>query len=483
MKSKESIKSITLVVLFITSLILSSQIFFRIESESISDSNSVVWIERKENINDYFSPQSYFVNFGGSLHTVIYNLEEKREITNIVSNCFKNLVDYNSFVEIDYNKWQEGINQRGIRFNMNFDIEFDDFISLLINDNIEFDSKWNVSEVNIVADENIYIRSGSKYYSFNNINREIDKFENVIAEIENSYLEYKSIEEIYSLNSILDLDSGFKSNNNLIPIIKVADIPIIEVVNEVDIKNEKSMIIKSYVGRILGKNFIRKVYDYEGSVIYMIGYGEKSLKIDNNGYFEYNEKLLENNNKLTFAEGLNMSINALSTINNLPGNTYISNYYKYNKDENEITRYEFDYSYGGYEVLLNDKDESAFVIEFNGSQLSYISRRYKKFTSLVNVNKIWESALPINMVINKNYEVISKNYLNDKGVFINLTNNEYIYEILQNIKGVEIKYYLKAADGEEKLVPVWELEIGKWTYFINIYDGVIVSSIDNEVNN
>ncbi len=54
---------------------------------------------------------------------------------------------------------------------------------------------------------------------------------------------------------------------------------------------------------------------------------------------------------------------------------------------------------------------------------------------------------------------------------------------MQNIKGVEIKYYLKAADGEEKLVPVWELEIGKWTYFINIYDGVIVSSIDNEVNN
>jgi hypothetical protein len=269
----------------------------------------------------------------------------------------------------------------------------------------------------------------------------------------------------------------------LIPIIKIVDIPIVEVVNEVDINDEKNIAIKNYVARILGQNFIRKVYDYEGSIIYMIGYGEKALKIDNNGYFEYNEKLLENEDVLNFTEGLNRSINALSTINSLPSNIYISNYYKYDKDGKEIVRYEFDYAYGGYEVLLNDKQESAFVVELNGSQLSLISRRYKKFISSINVDKIWESALPINMVVNKNYDIIVRNYLRDKDVTNYLESSKYIYEILQNIKTLEIKYYLKNIDSEEKLVPVWKLEIGEWIYFINIYDGLIVSSISNEVEN
>ncbi len=484
MKYKELVKSIVLVLLFFTSLLLSSQIFFKTNAVSKSESNNnVVWINKKLNIKDYFCPQSYFVNFGGSLHTVLYNSDEKKEITEIISNYFLQIDDLSSIIEIDYAVWQNAIEKKGVGFKLNFEMELDDIISIYKNDDVDFQEDFPVSQISLDINGDIYLRNKDKYYmSKTNIGK-CEKLDFLINEIQDSYLEYRSVEKMYSLKKILQGDDDFKLNDELIPIMKIVDIPIIEVVDEVDITDEENMAIKNYATRILGENFIRKVYDYEGSIIYMTGYGEKALKIDNNGYFEYHEKIIENEEELTFLEGFKKSIDALSTINSLPSNIYISNYYKYNASGNEITRYEFNYSYGGYEVLLDNEESSAFIVEYNGSQLISIKRKYKKFISSINVNKIWESALLINVVIDKNYDVIVRNYLRDNKIDVYSETSQYVYEVLQNIKTLEIKYYLKNIDNEEKLVPVWKFEIGNRIYFINIYDGIIVSSINQEVDN
>jgi len=483
MKYKELVKSITLIVLFFTSLLLATQILFKTNSVSTNESNgNVVWINKKVNIKNYFSPQSYLVNFGGSLHTVIYNSEDKKEITDIISDCFLPINDLNSIVEIEYAIWQNFVEKKGVGFKLNYEMKLDNFISILRNEDIVFQEEFLISQVNIDINGRVYFISNGNYYMLENDTVEIYELDYLINQIKDSYLEYRSVEEMYSLRNILEGDDKFKLNNELIPIMKIVDIPIIEVVNEVDISDEENMIIKNYATKILGENFIRKVYDYEGSIIYMTGYGKRALKIDRNGYFEYYQKSIENNEELTFFEGFQKSINALSTINSLPSNVYISNYYKYNKLGNEITRYEFNYSYGGYEVLLDNEESSAFVVEFKGTQLISINRKYKKFISSINVNEIWESALLINVIIDKNYDVIVRNYLSDKNVDIYIDNSKYIYEVLQNIKALELKYYLKSVDDDEKLVPVWKFEIGNWIYFINIYDGIIVSSINQEVD-
>ena len=93
----------------------------------------------------------------------------------------------------------------------------------------------------------------------------------------------------------------------------------------------------------------------------------------------------------------------------------------------------------------------------------------------IGVSNIWESALSFNQVINENYDVIVNDYLLAEGITDFSSMDAYIYEILQNIQSLELKYYLMSNDAFDNLIPVWQLKIGQMTYYINIYDGEIIS--------
>ncbi len=477
MKTKESIKSLLLFSLLVTSLFLSSQIFTRIESQSQSINNDyVVWKATDNNIENYFSPQSYFINFGGSLHTVEYNYALRKDLRESLKNIFDDDFSDKSFESITYSRWEEAIKKRGIRMALSYEMPFHHFLTLIEGEAQDFESIFKIRELIVSTDGTILFEMTDGFYELKDLGNNFDFFAKVIDNIELSYLEYRRLEDVYSLKSQIAPEAeDFRYNNHLIPIVKISDIPVIEVVDEVDIKSAEDSKLLNYANRILGKNFIRKVVDHNGNIIYMTGYGEKALKIDNNGFFEYTQKYNENNEKLTFKEGINKSVNAIATINNPPTNMYLSNHYFYEKNGKTIERYEFNYSYGGYDIVLNKKESSAFVVEFNGSQLVYLKRSYKSFVNSIGVSNIWESALSFNQIINENYDVIINDYLLAEGITDFSSIDEYIYEILQNIESIELKYYLMSNQNFDNLIPVWQLKIGQMTYYINIYDGEIIS--------
>ena len=477
MKSKESIKSLLLFSLLLSSLFLSSQIFTRIESQSQSINNDyVVWSEKDNNIENYFSPQSYFINFGGSLHTIEYNYSFRKDIRESLKSIFNDDFSDESFESIAYSQWQEAIKKRGIRMAMSYEMPFNHFLTLIEGKNQDFQSGFKIREILVLTDGTILFEMTDGFYKLKGLGNNFTFFAKVIDNIELSYLEYRRVEDVYSLKSQLAPEAeDFRYNNYLIPIVKISDIPVIEVVDEVDINATDDTRLLSYANRMLGKSFIRKVVDHNGNVIYMTGYGEKALKIDHNGFFEYTEKFNENTNELSFGEALNKSINAIGTINDPPTNMYLSNYYSYEKKGKTIDRYEFNYSYGGYDIVLDRRESSAFVVEFNGSQIVYLKRSYKSFVNSIGVSNIWESALSFNQVINENYDVIINDYLAAEGIDDFTSMDDYVYEILQNIESIELKYYLMNNDNFDHLIPVWELKIGQMTYYINIYDGEIIS--------
>jgi hypothetical protein len=482
MKSKESIKSLLLFSLLVSSLFLSSQIFTRIESHSETINNTaVLWKEKDNTIENYFSPQSYFINFGGSLHTIEYNYSVRKELRESFKSVF--IKDYTeaSLISVENNEWQEAIKKRGLRMGLPYQMSFQEFLTLMKGSNQNFASDLKIKEIIILTSGKVLFDTTQGYYQLENQNNDFSSFSKIIDTIELSYLEYRRLEDVYSLkNQLAPEAEDYKYNNQLIPIVKISDIPVIEVVDEVDIQTVGDSTLLSYANRILGKSFIRKVIDHNGNIIYMTGYGEKALKIDDNGFFEYTAKYNENNETLTFEEGINKSINALATINNPPTNMYLSNHYSYEKNGKNIDRYEFNYSYGGYDIVLDKKENSPFVVEFNGSQLVYLKRRYKSFVNSIGVSNIWESALSFNQVINENYDVIINDYLVAKGIDDFTSIDAYIYEILQNIESIELKYYLMSNDNFDHLIPVWQLKISQTTYYINIYDGEIIQS-NNEV--
>jgi len=479
MYSKESIKSLLLFSLLISSLVLSSQIFLRIESQSHSINNDyVVWKENDNTIENYFSPQSYFINFGGSLHTVEHNYALRKDIRAGLQRIFNIPLSDDSFQKIDYPQWEEAIKERGIRMGMPYDMPFHQFLTLIEGESQNFQSNYKIKEMIVLTSGSVFFEMTDGFYTLKDLEDNFRSFSTVIDTLELSFLEYRRVEDVYSLKKQLAPEAEtFRYNNHLIPIVKITDIPVIEVVDEVDIKEVEDSRLLSYANRILGKSFIRKVVDHNGSIIYMTGYGEKALKIDNNGFFEYTEKYNENTEKLTFEDGLNKSINGISTVNDPPTNIFLSDYYSYEKNGRQIDRYEFDYSYGGYDIVLDAKGNGAFVVEFNGSQLVYIKRQYKSFVNSIGVSNIWESALSFNQIINENYDAIINDYLADEEITDFLSRDTYIYEILQNIEGLELKYYLVSNNNYDNLIPVWQLKIGERIYYINIYDGEILSKL------
>jgi hypothetical protein len=477
MKSKESIKSLLLFSLLISSLFLTSQIFTRIESQSQTvNTDYTVWKENDNNIEDYFSPQSYFINFGGSLHTVEYNYSLRKDIRESLKGIFNEDFTDESLRNIPYSEWQDGIKLRGIRMALPYEMPFHHFLTLIEGTSQKFESNFKIKEMIALTNGRILFEMTDGFYELENNTSNFSSFSKVIDAMELSYLEYRRLEDVYSLKNQLAPESeDFRFNNHLIPIVKISDIPVIEVVDEVDIQSVEDSILLNYANRILGKSFIRKVIDHNGNIIYMTGYGEKALKIDHDGFFEYTAKYNENIETLSFQKGLNRSINAISTINNPPTNMYLSNHYYYEKNGKSINRYEFNYSYGGYDIVLDSDKGSAFIVEFNGSQLVYLKRRYKSFVNSIGVSNIWESALSFNQVINENYDVIINDYLVAEGIDDFSSIDAYVYEILQNIDSIELKYYLMSNDNFDHLIPVWQLNIGQTTYYINIYDGEIIS--------
>jgi len=477
MKTKESIKSLLLFSLLVSSLFLSGQIFTRIESQSQSvDNDYSVWKVKDNNIEDYFSPQSYFINFGGSLHTVEYDYSYRNKIKESLKDIFDKEVSVESFKPIEYSQWQEAVKERGLRIQLPYEMPVHHFLTLVNGEKVETQLDYTIDQVLVLTSGRVFFEMKDGFYALEGVRDNFATFAKIIDTIELSYLEYRRLEDVYSLKNQLDKEnSNFRFNNHLIPIVKISDIPIIEVVDEVDIDSLEDSRLLNYANRILGQSFIRKVIDHNDNVIYMTGYGEKALKIDHNGFFEYTEKYNENNKKMSFEEGLNKSINAISTIDDPPSNMYFSNHYTYEKNGKKIDRYEFNYSYGGYDIVLDEKESSAFVVEFNGSQLVYLKRSYKSFVNSIGVSNIWESALSFNQIINENYDVIVNDYLVAEGIDDFSSVDVYVYQILQNVKNIELKYYLMSNDNYDHLIPVWRLKIGQIVYYINIYDGEIIS--------
>lgn len=478
MYSKESLKSLVLFLLLGSSLFLSAQIFFTIDGKSQSIENTnIIWQRKDNNIKEFFNPQSYFINFGGSLHSVEYNNERQQLLLSNMRDVFYSLESDAMVVDSSLDRWETFINKRGLRLKMFYPMAFDDFLTLLSGQEKDFETMIVVDEINVVLTGEVLIKSTEGYYEFKLTQTDLMALSQSINLVEEDYLEYRRLEDIYSLQGIIESNESltYLYNNALVPIVKISDIPIIEVISEVNIENEETNNIKNYANRILGQSFIRKVYDQNGSIIYMTGYGEKALKIDYNGYFEYTEKMNENIDDMGFKEGLNRSLNALMTLGDLPSNIYLSDHYSYIKNEKLIERYEFNYAYSGYDVILEKDSPAAFVVEFNGNQLIYLKRQYKKFVNSIGVSKIWDSALTFSQIINNNYDVIVTDYLGNQAAEEFGPLDEYIYEILQNIEHLELKYYLVTKDGYDSLVPVWQLVIADYIYYINIYDGEILS--------
>lgn len=489
---KEQFKTILLVFLILMSMMLAHQLWmdvplWRFLSSKPSGNMELGKKEGIVNISDAMSPQSITVNFGGGLHTVLYadayGLWEK--VLQILQEKNATEIDIQ---EVDALKWKEAQNVKSIemKFACRMPIEIlSKGIQGAFKDKIAF-----ADSILLLLIENnpVYMADSQeeKYYRLASSKGIQDELIEKVNQIESKeYTHYYPIEDIYGV-----------SNYRLMPVEWTESLPEIKTVPEMDAADDLG--IKSFAGTFFGENFdfVRKIRETTGSVIYTYGYGKKSLKINSLGVAEYIEEIDPQKTAASVGVWEAFQI-AFQFVQEHGGWTYsdgnsikpfIKNIVPVEREKRKGYRFIFGYRFNDVPVYHPPQIAGeALEVEVIGSQVNY----YKRFLKEKASEAVYEyereleyddglEMMVVTDIINKNFDVIEKDYLRNQGQNIKEMDEEKIRdEILESMDSIGLGYYDQSAEKIGVLGPVWILKVGNITYYFDVYDGSIVSRFEN----
>lgn len=479
---RERFKTTFLTMLFILSIALNQQLWLRIsltkitsairQTEKIEERNN---IDVKGNIYDIISPQSFSINFGGGLHTRLYT--DSYGMWNQTLKLLKSMYEKEHVVvkKADKKKWLEVREFRSIEMKFGDSIPMDilgDIIDQKEIGNIEAIKSIDHILISLSDGIAIYVADKEKdtYYSIKGNNVESNLY-TIVKNIEHSkYDEYRDFRDIYGIN-----------NNTKIPRRLNDTIHEIEVVKEID--PERNIQVEAFAGTFFGENldFVRKITETNGSVIHMYGYGQKILKINHQGALQYTEKIDERKAQKDIKIEDAMKI-AVQFIREHGGWSNIDGYLKdikYVENEGKKTyKFSFGYRINGVPVYYSDENgitDTAMEIEMLGEQVISYKRHLKREERGMKLLELIEKEmLSASQIIDANFETMSVDFLASKEDLAKREDEELVEEVLSGIQGVEIGYYNDFGE-PAKLIPVWIIKTDIMTYYIDVYDGTIVS--------
>jgi len=482
---KENFKTFLLVGLFIVTFLFTQRLWINLPIKEYTSIARIKLDEINIDIANILSPQSFTINFGGGNHTVFFS--EPYEIFNILDSeqrdklrIWKNTVeDLKAFLagdlkfeEITQEEWEEKNKFKSLRLNFSCQIPGSHlFEALRDGSKIEDEKLKDIDTILIptidTEKEYIYL-ANLKSKDFLRVkgstsNNRVRELINNISSVE----AMRNYPSYYTLGNYI----GIK-NNVLAPIFTDPNIPIIKTIDEVDVSDKT--LVRSLANKFFGENlnFVKEIKDTNGVVIYMYGYGEKTLKMSPTGLLELIQKLDKGNiEKLNFTDSLTL---ACAFINEYIGwpinieNAYLLHYRQVKKEGIEGYRFTFNYRLRGLPVqIFYGNDEGPIEVEVIGNQVTYYRRIIKKPQEVVKV----EGAPPfVLQVLDKNFVKLKEDYVLNRGQ----EEEVEAAQVLESIKSIELVYYHKSDD--KTLVPAWKILLDDMVYYFELYQGDLIHS-------
>ena len=496
---KEQFKTALLVVLFLLSVTLTQQLWMSIPLAEIIPSSKETGskdLQNSDNIKDIsniVSPQSFIVNFGGGLHTVFYSdsysIGEANsqgiwpETLRVLKNNY--FEEGATVEEIGKEVWVEAKNSRSLL--MNFEYSLPMAVVRNMAEGKEAGIAGRIQEFDSILvgtsdDSVIFLANNAteKYYRIKG-KEPGNSFSDILTTIETSgYNVYYAIQDIYG-DMVSVRNDG--ESDRLIPVSLKDNIPRIQVVNEIDIYNEAQ--VSAFSSTFFGESFdfVRKITETSGSVIYMYGYGQRALKIDESGTLEYMEEMdsQKSAGNPDFWESMKAAIRFVGEHGGWP------NKYAYLKDVrpieiNKRRGYEFIFGYklNGLPVYYNDKlSPEPIEIQVIGKQVVHYKRFIKR--EKIGVNFLEEEDVkdttilaPLH-IIDVNFDKIKADYISHRSESSEKIDEKDIgKEVLSSIQSIKLGYYDQPMREPNKLIPIWIIEFDPYTYYFDAYNGKIV---------
>lgn len=480
---KEFIRSLMLVCLTISALIMTGAVFMTESSEVVE---TTIKYDTKDLIK-LIRPQNYVFSFGDLFIKIYDDTYENIPLRSVYEAVFKGFIDAPSEKKLgasDNDSWNEQLKRKSMRVDYPFDIPLKDLLELY-NYTVETDSEEiHISSVLFLLNRKdiiyIYDQQADKYYSLSGSEPTewIDSLYEDIAEKKLEKDTYKPLEVRYAL-----LQTGLReyslSEENLLltPMANEIDFPKYNIVKEIGEGEPSSEKLERYASSVFDEDlsFVKKSIYSDSQTIFIYGYGEKVFKMSGDGSLEYTVKVNENAPKeaIEFKAGLEKSLTQINKMGDTSRTLYMSGYKQIETTNDVETVYYFNYTKDGIPFYYSDmRDGHLIEVRFVNEELVKAKKNIRITTSENLQDPHFKKNFPLILLRNKiAFEI---GYQNDRP--LTTVAPEDIYQMcLQEMSSLETKYMIVG----DELIPTWHIVIADTKYIINLINGELIKDSSN----
>lgn len=476
--SRERLKTLILSILVGMSILLTQQLWFPsplnlLKSEARSSQvNNLTIAETRKGV---ISPSTVMVSFGsGGMKTNHYTILFSnldliwRDSKNILRDYF---LGDPEITEVPYEKYAQNSILKSIE--LEFSKNMPSTLISSVFDSSDSKIAKNIKRINkiLIPAFNrgiIYIIEGSNTI----FEVKLPKYE------ENSTL-LNFIDELEKVEHI-KYHPIFAHIDNYTPMPVNYAVPTVQtfVESEIDINNESVLIERSKGFFNENFDFVKTIKETSGAVVYIYGYGEKSVRINNKGGLEYNEAL-GNISSSNILGALDMAIDFISKNGGFPEGAYLKDIRDISEGENKGYKFSFGYRIGGLPVEFNGNEmKSPMEIEVYGNKVKSYSRLVRKVMDIQGIIPE-QSVLHFPDIITKNIKHLKLKDLESGNQSLEeIDDEEKILEILRNLEEVKMVYFDTVEEGKGQLLrPSWRIKIKGDLYYFDSYTGDLINSV------
>lgn len=449
----EKIKDVILVVLLFSAVLLLYFLWY-----GKLDPN-FIFNEQKEqdvaiSLNSVIIPREILISKGGKDFTI--NVEDRRRLWNdymlpeVEKFCAASTVVVEEISKEQYYKVAEYNAAQAV---FSYSMPFLDFCrGFKIKEWQGFDKIEGFDEIGFSegSTESIFLSDSQKgkYY------RLVGNYKTALPQTIKDLAKEENLPTYYQINTLLGSSNGSKV---FLPIEPPKLLHTMVATRDLERASEKKQdeIAERYFGNSF--DFVRKVRENDGTVVYMYGYGKIRLTLDaSKHYLEY-KKEPELNTSATLIESLSAALKFIGQkhcFESIDGEVLKLRLYDIYQISGEQTqdskksgyRFEFASMQEGYDIFY--KTKPSFAIEVINGQVTYVYRNLIGSATQVNA-KERQGTPPIEVIV-ENHELLAQK-LAQKGKEQKLNFEDITDEIR------EIQYgYLKTGD---QLVPAWRVKL------------------------
>lgn len=476
---KERVKSLALFLLFALSIYLMKELWASDLILMLNDDTQKS--DTYLNTTTIIAPRSITYGFGSGVYSVVFF--DKYDTWEAFSASLTGFLDQSFKLEaIDQSVYEEAKKARFIEVKLPYAITIRDLAEFVDSDSEKKSTDGQVIEdLLYVSGKNnsLYLHENGAYYIlkgqgvFSNLEQERMEAEN------NEIKRFKTVEGIYKIRNILTTESQVVyENKQLLPVGKASNLPRIHVIPEYNIVDDG--VLRGLVTQFFGTHIVKKLVDIDGSLVYLYGYGEKTLKVSLNGSIEFKSKIQNVPLKaISLFEALNIAMNYIDRFGGVPENLTLAEYTFSLEDDIPVYRFYFSLGVSHLNVVAETMNPG-IQMTLVGEQITEYNRFILVPIKEIPVEPVTSNAQTVDFLINSNFEeVISPNFLGDHPELLESPIQEgsrnVLYRILQGMDGFEPLYYFDESD-DQALIPVWKIGFDQYLYYFDLNTGQILKT-------